>query len=125
MKPITFGVCVAAIFVSAAGYSAAGSLRHELTPEERLIYMQQVRGGDWAAMNLQQRCARRQQMRAQFASMNPADLQKLKQQLDARWQAMPAAERQRIEQRIADRHTHPAEHSGRARRSPCPESSTP
>ncbi|HSC19950.1 MAG TPA: hypothetical protein VLC74_13675 [Rhizomicrobium sp.] len=125
MKAITFAICAATVLVSAAGYSAAGSLRHELTPEERLIYMQQVRGRDWAAMNLQQRCARRQQMRAQFASMSPADLQKLKQELDSRWQKMPTAERQRIEQRIADRRAHPAERSGRAHRSPCAETSTP
>jgi hypothetical protein len=109
----------------APGYSASASMRRELTPEERLVYMQEERGAHWRALSLQQRCARRQQMHAQWASMNPADLQKLKQQLDARWNAMPAAERQRIEQRIADRRTRPARSSGRDRHSPCASHAAP
>ena len=112
-------LCAAMFLLGVSAYPASGAgMRRTLTPEERIMYMQDQRGPNWRDLSLQQRCERHWQMRRAWASMNPAGLQKLKQQLDARWNALPAAEKQRLEQRIADRsagrqQTGPRTHQGR------------
>lgn len=104
MKHPILTACLIALTTAVSGYAVfGGPMRHALTPEERLIYMQEQRGRDWHALSLQQRCDRQQQLRSQWASMKPADLQHLKQQLDAKWNALPAAQKQQLQQRVQQR----------------------
>ena len=101
------GIALAAA-ITATSVSGA-SLRRELTPQERALYVKQQHGAHWRSLSLQQRCSRMQQMRREWRHMSPAALQKLKQQLDAAWKTLPAAEKHRIEQRIARHQARKAE----------------
>jgi predicted Fe-S protein YdhL (DUF1289 family) len=103
MKHPILTACLIAL-TAITGYAAfGGPMRHALTPEERLMYMQEQRGPNWHTLSLEQRCARQQQLRSSWASMKPADLQHLKQQLDAKWNALPAAQKEQLRQRIQHR----------------------
>jgi hypothetical protein len=88
-------------------------MRNGLTPEERLLYIQEQRGLKWRDLTTAQRCERMRQIHQARRDMSPAERQKLKQRLDAEWKALPAAQQQRIEQRIAAREERQAENKGR------------
>ena len=94
-------------------------MRGGLTPEERLLYMQEQRGLKWHDLTTAQRCERMRQIHQARRDMSPAERQKLKQRLDAEWKALPPAQQQRIEQRIAAREARRAENGGREGPSRC------
>jgi len=109
MRLSILALCAALTIPAAAALSAppptpaampSAHLRGGLTPEERFLYMKQLRGPDWRKLPIAQRCERVKKFRQERRSMSPASKQKLKQQLDAEWSKLPAAEKQRIEQRI-------------------------
>lgn len=106
--------CAAAVFAAGGVSSSNAAIRREMTPEEHVLYAQQVHGTNWRSLNLAQRCARMHQIHAEWRSMTPAAKDQLRQQLDARWNSMPSMEKQRIEQRIAFRRTQRAGGAGRS-----------
>jgi hypothetical protein len=117
MRLSILALCAALTVPAAAALSApppvpAAHLRGGLTPEERFLYMKQVRGPDWRKLPITQRCERAKKLRQERRAMSPAQKQKLKQQLDAEWSKLPAAEKQRIEQRIAKHEAKKAEGKG-------------
>jgi hypothetical protein len=117
MRLSILALCAALTVPAAAALSApppvpAAHLRGGLTPEERFLYMKQVRGPDWRKLPIAQRCERAKKLRQERRAMSPAQKQKLKQQLDAEWSKLPAAEKQRIEQRIAKHEAKKAEGKG-------------
>jgi hypothetical protein len=117
VKLTSLAICAAMLVPNAVAQAVpAAPARGGLTPEERVLYVQEQHGLKWRDLSSAQRCERIRAMRQAREAMTPADRQKLRQRMDAEWKALPAAEQQRIERRIAARRERTA-HDGGARRS--------
>jgi hypothetical protein len=109
----------ATIFSAFVAIAAANSspcdaaMRNQLSPEEHMLYVQQIHGANWRSLSIQQRCGRMEQVRSEWRTMSPTAREQLRQRLDARWNTLSATEKQRIEQRIAYRNTRKTESPGR------------
>lgn len=84
------------------GHSRGSGLSGFLSPEQRVIYMQEqgVRG-----MTADQRQAWRKQEVQKLAAMSQTDRDNLKTDLQKKWDALPQDRKTRIEQRLANRMT--------------------
>ncbi len=82
------------------GQSRGAGLLGFLSPEQRVIYMQDqgLRG-----MTAEQRQAWRKQEVQKLAAMSQTDRDNLKTELQKKWDALPQGRKARIEQRLANR----------------------
>lgn len=85
-----------------AGQSRGSGLLGFLSPEQRVIFMQQQ---GLRNMSAEQRKSWRSQEVQKLASMSQTDRDKLKSDLQKKWDALPQAQKDRIRQRLAARMT--------------------
>ena len=91
--------------VSAFAQDHGGGMHGFFTPEQRAMYMEQLKanGTDWMSMSKDQRHAQMDALRTKFMAMSDADKAKLKADMQAKFDALTPLEKQAVEQKIADR----------------------
>jgi hypothetical protein len=102
---LVFSALILAAPASAFAQDHGGGMHGFFSPEQRAMYMEQLKanGTDWMSMSKDQRHAQMNTLRTKFMSMSDTDKAKLKADMQAKFDALTPDQKQAVEQKIAER----------------------